>query len=730
MAPRALAAAALACGACLAAAPAALAAAKTTDCTNLQATLDGAENGDVITLDNGGAACAGSFTLPAKAAPFKFTLQGAGAGATLTAAGMPNRILTGDATGGNEIDVTLRNLTFIDSSPASGSGGAISLTHHVSATIDQDRFFRNTAPDAGGAVHISSDKNGDMIAITDSVFGDGTSAGGNGAGNDSGAAYVVSTNGTPVDIRGNTFASNAADNGAGAVDAQITSMSSLTVDDNTFAGNSGAGNGGGAELQGRDLTVRRNTFTRNRLHGEAFGGSGAGLSVFGFGGGEATLTQSGNRFDGNAILGPTAADVGVRGGGEFLSNAQLDSTGDRFTNNSLPAVSGTGEAEGAGLSIEGCQGVPAIPSQVKDLVAAGNAIAGEGHGAGVYVGCNPGPAALTMLDSTVSGNRAGSGDESAAGLWGGPDDTLTLRNSIVAGNIGAADLFGFASKSVTASDACAPGPFPGANNICAAPFLANPGPGHGDAHETQFSPTIDHGSSAMVPPGLTTDFEGDARIVGPAVDMGADEFTAPSVVTGAAKSVRVDRATLNGTVTPNTHATSYRFEYGDDTNYGKSTASRLIPAGTALVPVALEVKGLRPSHSYHFRLAATNSAGTTYGLDGSFKTKADRWPGVKIAAETITVKKGRARVLLSCPKGTGGPCSKGLLKLRKYGKKKFSLKAGKKKRFKVKLSKGARRSLKHGKLLKVRATAVAYDVFGTKRKTHATLRLRPKLKGH
>jgi hypothetical protein len=305
-----------------------------------------------------------------------------------------------------------------------------------------------------------------------------------------------------------------------------------------------------------------------------------------------------------------------------------------------------------------------------------------------------------------------------------------MRNSIVAGNIGAADVVGFSSKSISSSDACAPGPFPGSGNICASPFLRNPGPGHGDAHETQFSPTIDTGSNAMVPGGLTTDFEGDARIVGPAVDMGADEFTAPSVVTGGAKQVRLDGATLNGTVTPNTHATSYRFEYGDTTDYGSSTAAKQLPAGNALVPVAIPVSGLEPGHSYHFRLAATNSAGTTFGLDGSFRTKKDPWPGVRIGAQTVTVKKGKARVLVSCPKGKGGACGKGTLKLGPYGKKKLSLKAGQKKRLKVKLNTKGRRKLSRKHQFKVKASVVAFDVFGTKRTTHAGVTLRQKKKHH
>ncbi|MEA2374085.1 MAG: hypothetical protein QOD53_548, partial [Thermoleophilaceae bacterium] len=673
--------------------------------------------------------CTGNYVITPQAAPFSITIQGAGAGATFDG-GSAHRILSGDATGSNEINLTLRNLTFRNGkATGTPAGAAVRLTNNVSATIDNDRFFGNTAQNSGGAVEILASAGSTPITVINSTFGDGTAAGANST-NNAGAAFLESGGtGPSIVVQGNTFAGNTGSSGVGAlyVLASTSTGATATIDDNVFSGNSGVGTGGGALIEGNTLIMRRNTFSANRLDGpsSAFGAFGAGVDVFGFGSGNATITQSGNRFDGNAVTGVPVADKDLHGAGEFLENGQLDSTGDRFTNNSLPAAAGSGEAEGAGLAIEGCDSTPSIPSQIKNLVAAGNTIAGAGHGAGVYVGCNPGPASLTVLDSTISGNQAGAGADSAAGIWGGPDDTLIMRNSIVAGNIGAADVTGFGTLTVSSSDACAPGPFPGAGNICASPFLANPGPGHGDAHETQFSPTIDHGTNALVPAGLTTDFEGDARIVGPAVDMGADEFTQPSVVTGAAKTLRVNRATLNGTVTPNTHATSYHFEYGDTTDYGKSTAPKSLGAGTTLIPVAVPIKGLVPSHSYHFRLVATNSAGTTFGLDGSFKTPVDRWPGVKIIAQKVTVKKGKASVLVSCPKGVGGTC-KGMIKLASYGKKKLSLKPGAKKRIKIKLTKKGRRKLARRGSFKVRATAVATDVFATKKTTHGTVKLRLK----
>ena len=686
----------------------------------------------MITLNDGGVPCHQVYTLPDKPA-LAITIQGAGSGASFDGTGLCCRIMTGSPTAGHSLDLTLRNLTFRNGSVA-GDGGALSLTGNVSATIDSDRFLGNQADQSsghGGAVAVESTAGTTPIVISNSTFGDGTPGGANTAW-EGGAVYVASaSNGPSAVIGGNTFAGNSATSAGGGLDLEVSSMggTTMTVTDNTFTGNVAVSSGGGALIQDNDVVLQRNRFTANRLEGGGIA-YGAGANLVGSGDTN-TATQSDNRFDRNVVDNGAPANTSLGGGGERVQRYTLTSTSDRFTNNSLPSPSGTGEAEGAGLAIEGCVTSPGSrTARVENLVAAGNSVASDGNGAGVYAGCGPGPVDLTVLDSTISGNQT-TGTGATAGLFGGPDDTLTVRNSIVAGNIGGAEMTGFGTRTVTSSDACAPGPFPGAGNICASPFLANPGPGHGDAHETQFSPTVDHGTGADVPIGLTADFEGDARVVGPAVDMGADEFTQPSVLTGAAKHVKRIGATLNGTVNPNTHATSYRFEYGSTSDYGKSTTTKSLPAGTSLAAVSSVVTGLKPGRAFHFRLTASNSAGTTYGLDQSFKTSVDKWTGAHIAAQTVTVSNGVAAIRLSCPSGPSGKCS-GSLSLGTKGKKpalgtkKFSIKAGASKRVKVRISKKGRHALSRHGTLNTRATAVGVDALGTSRTTHGKVTLKAK----
>jgi hypothetical protein len=96
----------------------------------------------------------------------------------------------------------------------------------------------------------------------------------------------------------------------------------------------------------------------------------------------------------------------------------------------------------------------------------------------------------------------------------------------------------------------------------------------------------------------------------------------PAVITGAATDVKKDKATLNGSINPNGNATTYHFEWGKTTGYGTSSPAGHLAAGTSPVAVSFNAGGLKPSTTYHFRLVATSSSGTTNGADAMFTTPA------------------------------------------------------------------------------------------------------------
>jgi hypothetical protein len=94
----------------------------------------------------------------------------------------------------------------------------------------------------------------------------------------------------------------------------------------------------------------------------------------------------------------------------------------------------------------------------------------------------------------------------------------------------------------------------------------------------------------------------------------------PTATTTAATGVVTTAAKLNGTVNPNGAATTYHFEYGLTTSYGTSTSDVSAGSGGGNVQADAEISGLNPLHTYHYRIVATNSGGTSYGDDMTLET--------------------------------------------------------------------------------------------------------------
>ena len=94
----------------------------------------------------------------------------------------------------------------------------------------------------------------------------------------------------------------------------------------------------------------------------------------------------------------------------------------------------------------------------------------------------------------------------------------------------------------------------------------------------------------------------------------------PTAATGAAAAVGPTSATLGGALNPNGRSTSWYFEYGTSTAYGSRTSSKGVGSGTATLTVAVTVSNLAPGATYHFRLVASSSLGTTRGADATFVT--------------------------------------------------------------------------------------------------------------
>ena len=95
---------------------------------------------------------------------------------------------------------------------------------------------------------------------------------------------------------------------------------------------------------------------------------------------------------------------------------------------------------------------------------------------------------------------------------------------------------------------------------------------------------------------------------------------APTAITGPVGSVGPSSASVSGTVNPGGQATTWHVEYGTSTSYGSQSASASVGSGSANVAVSRSLSGLAAGTAYHYRVVATNGAGTSRGADGIFTT--------------------------------------------------------------------------------------------------------------
>ena len=127
-------------------------------------------------------------------------------------------------------------------------------------------------------------------------------------------------------------------------------------------------------------------------------------------------------------------------------------------------------------------------------------------------------------------------------------------------------------------------------------------------------------TNASSPPGGT---------VGPDQTFTTPPLQPPVVSIGQAVGVAQNTATLTGTVDAQGFQTDYEFDIGTDTGYGtRIFGNASAEPGTHTFTVTLQ--GLMPGTTYHYRIAATNTFGTAYGIDVTFTTST--YPSASLTA--------------------------------------------------------------------------------------------------
>ena len=97
---------------------------------------------------------------------------------------------------------------------------------------------------------------------------------------------------------------------------------------------------------------------------------------------------------------------------------------------------------------------------------------------------------------------------------------------------------------------------------------------------------------------------------------------------------------LNAQINPMGFDTTYHFEWGTSTSYGNSVPvpDADIGSGSSDVPVTQHVSGLSANTTYHWRVVATNSIGTTFGQDHTFIFQTAAPSGVGCSNEALRVE--------------------------------------------------------------------------------------------
>jgi hypothetical protein len=107
------------------------------------------------------------------------------------------------------------------------------------------------------------------------------------------------------------------------------------------------------------------------------------------------------------------------------------------------------------------------------------------------------------------------------------------------------------------------------------------------------------------------------------VQHGADGvFSTAPATAPSASDVTVFGASLNGVVNPHGAATTYHFEYGTTTAYGRNSAETDAGSGDGDAAVGQVTGRLSAATIYHFRVVATTNGQTTTSNDQTFTTGA------------------------------------------------------------------------------------------------------------
>lgn len=331
--------------------------------------------------------------------------------------------------------------------------------------------------------------------------------------------------------------------------------------------------------------------------------------------------MSGNVAGGGLGSAGSGGGIGLSSGG---NKNMLALTLDRTAVTGNTAGGGDEKSSGVGGGVSFSSGGAEVTQTLTatNSTISGN-IAGGGSGApGFGGGLQFGAGTATLSYVTVAGNTAGGGGGASLGAGLDIESGVAggIGSSIVAGNSGGNCAMAVPSLGHNLDDGTSCG-FKGAGDKSGVEARLGPLGEHGGLSPTQMplagSPAIDAGDSATC---ATSDQRGVARPQGGACDIGAVELAPPSVATGAASAVTDSSATVGASVNPQFSATSYHVDFGTTTAYGNFTAATSAGESGVAQAVSAALSKLKAQTVYHYRIVASNAAGTVVGADQTLTT--------------------------------------------------------------------------------------------------------------
>ncbi|WP_341529472.1 choice-of-anchor Q domain-containing protein [Nostoc sp. UHCC 0302] len=287
-------------------------------------------------------------------------------------------------------------------------GGGIYNSDYGAVTLSNSTIKNNRAEYGGGIYSTNG-----SVTVSNSIFSGNEAEYLSFIGFSSGSGGGIYSTNSTLTVNNSTFSSNSANDQGGGIFSDRT----LTVSNSKFDNNSANFQGSGIINHYGTLTVINSIFNNNSTN------SGGGISNDG-----GTATVSYSTFNNNTV---SAEGGGIDNGGTIaisnstFSNNSSGTSGGGIYNGGTMTLTNSTINENSAKDVGG-----GIVSYYDTLIVNNSTISSNSaaRGGGIFIN-----ATLTVNNSTITLNTA-ENEEAAGGIFNNESGTVTVKNSLIAGN--------------------------------------------------------------------------------------------------------------------------------------------------------------------------------------------------------------------------------------------------------------------------------------------------------